>query len=138
MIYNEAFVEFAGMKHPQLMSRSPIIEYSEVWSMFASIIERGKASGQATRHENVQLLLNRNQYLEECYVTYTFVPLIGPDKTVVGFYHTAIEVTSQVLFARRARTLLAIGDALSASRSLSDYWKKLLGALEINNQGRDQ
>jgi hypothetical protein len=134
MIYNEGFVEFAGGKHPRLMGRSPVTEYAEVWTMFAEIIERGKTTGQATRHENVQLFLNRNQYLEECYVTYTFVPIRGFNKKVAGFYHTAIETTSQVLLARRTKTLLAIGDAVTTSRSLVNYWGNLLSALETNTQ----
>jgi hypothetical protein len=133
MIYNEGFVEFAGGKHPTLMGKSPVTEYAEVWAMFVDIVGRGRDTGQATRHENIQLFLRRNQYLEECYVTYTFVPLIGPDKTVTGFYHTAVETTSQVLSSRRTQTLLAIGDAVTASRSLVDYWENLLGALGTNN-----
>jgi hypothetical protein len=134
MIYNEGFVDFAGGKHPRLMGRSPVTEYAEVWAMFAGIIERGKTTGQATRHENVQLFINRNQYLEECYVTYTFVPIFGLDKKVAGFYHTAIETTSQVLSARRTKTLLAIGDAVTTSRSLVHYWENLLLALETNTE----
>lgn len=84
MIYNEGFCEFAGEKHPRLMGRSPVTEYAEVWDMFIDIIDRGKTTGQATRHKDQKLFLNRHGYLEECYVTYTFVPLLGPDKTVVS------------------------------------------------------
>jgi GAF domain-containing protein len=136
MIYNEGFAEFAGSKHPHLMGRSPKTEYAEVWTMFEDIIERGRTTGKATRHKDVQLFLNRasSGWLEETFVTYTFIPIIGPEKTVSGFYHTALETTSQVLSARRTQTLLALGDYLTTSRSLQDYWDNLLKALEENNQ----
>jgi hypothetical protein len=133
MIYNEGFKEFAGAKHPRLMGRSPKTEYSEVWPMFVNIIERGRTMGQATRHNDVQLFLNRHGWVEETYVTYIFVPILGPDKTVSGFYHTALETTSQVLAARRMQTLLAVGDSLTASRSMHDYWDNLLKVLEENS-----
>jgi hypothetical protein len=114
------------------MGKSPVTEYAEVWSMFADIIERGRATGQATQHKDVQLFLDRNGYTEECYVTYTFVPLIGPQKRIVGFYHTALETTSQVLSARRNQTLMALGDSVTASRGLQEYWDNLLKALGSN------
>jgi hypothetical protein len=132
MIYNEGFVEFAGTKHPALMGGSPVVHYAEVWSMFVDIIERGRQTGEATRHKDAQLFLNRHGYLEECFVTYTFVPLLATDKSVVAFYHTALETTSQVVGARRTRTLLAIGDAVASSRSIREYWQNLLKVLEDN------
>jgi hypothetical protein len=116
------------------MGKSPVTEYVEVWSMFAEIIERGRSTGRATRHKDQQLFLHRRGYLEECYVTYTFVPILGDNKQVVGFYHTAVETTSQVLSLRRNQTLLAFGEAVKASRSLNDYWQNLLQALETHNQ----
>jgi hypothetical protein len=134
MIYNEGFAEFAGAKHPRLMGRSPKTEYAEVWGMFEDIIRRGRCTGKATRHKDVQLFLNRasSGWLEESFVTYTFIPIIGPEKTVAGFYHTATETTSQVLSARRTQTLLTLGDHLTASRSMEDYWNNVLKALEDN------
>lgn len=136
MIYNEGFAEFAGAKHPELMGRSPKTEYAEVWGMFEDIIQRGRTTGKATRHKDVQLYLNRanSGWLEETFVTYTFIPIIGPHKSVAGFYHTATETTSAVLSARRTQTLLALGDYLAVSRSLQEYWDNLLKALEQNNQ----
>jgi hypothetical protein len=133
MIYNEGFCKFAGTKHPNLMGSSPVTEYAEVWDMFVDIIDRGRKTGEATRHNDVQLFLNRHGYLEECYVTYNFIPLLGTDKSVVGFYHTALETTNQVIGARRTRTMLSIGDAVASSRSIQDYWKNLLKVLEDNN-----
>lgn len=126
MIYNEGFVEFAGAKHPKLMGSTPIIEYAEVWDMFIDIIDRGRNHGQATKHEDVQLFLRRHGYLEEIFVTYTFIPLRGPDQTVVGFYHTASETTKANRAERRTRSLLTLGNALALSKTVDAYWKNLI------------
>lgn len=135
MIYNKGFTEFAGQKHPKLMGSTPVVEYAEVWdTMFADIIRRGKETGEATRHKDVCLFLMRHGYLEEVYVTYTFVPILGEDKSVVGFYHTAVETTENALAHRRTQTLLAIGDHATSARNINEYWEGVLKAFDSNPQ----
>lgn len=135
MIYNEAFVDFAGLKHPALMGSTPLVEYAEVWEpIFAPIVERGRRFGQATRHKDVGLFLNRHGYLEETYVTYTFTPMLGKNKTVTGFHHTAVETTAEVLAERRMATMLAFSDSAAVSRSLEDYWDAVMKGFESNIQ----
>lgn len=133
MIYNEAFVEFAGSKHPLLMGGTPIVSYAEVWEpQFATIIKLGRETGCATRHRNVPLSLQRHGYMEECFVNYTFVPIPGPDKVVIGFYHTAVETTNENLSKRRTQTLIDIGDNAGAARSMKEYWEAALKGFESN------
>jgi len=133
MIYNEGFVEFAGSKHPTLMGGTPMVSYAEVWEpQFAPIIKLGKETGQATRHKNVPLSLMRRGYMEECFVDYTFVPIPGPDKNVIGFYHTAVDTTIQNLSRRRTQTLIDIGDNAGAARNMKDYWEAVLRGFESN------
>ena len=134
MIYNEAFVDFAGAKHPKLMGASAKIEYSEVWDSFQGIIDRGRLEGQATRHANVCLFLRRHGYIEECYVTCTFVPTLGDDGTVTCFLHTVTETTQQTLTARRTSTLLGIGDRTSVAITMKDFWARTLASFEPNVQ----
>lgn len=133
MVYNEGFVDFAGSKHPRLMGGTPVVEYAEVWdAMFAPIIKAGRETGAATRHKDVRLFLQRHGFLEEVFVTYTFVPILGADKSVVGFYHTAVETTSQALAERRQGTLLALGDHAGSARNISSYWAGVIKGFESN------
>ena len=60
MIYNEAFVDFAGAKNTKLMGASAKIAYSEVWSPFQGIIDRGRVKGKSTRHAEVCPFLKRH------------------------------------------------------------------------------
>lgn len=100
MVYNKAFVEFSGSKHPGLMGPTPKIAFAEVWSMFQGIIDQGKLEGKATTHADRSLFLRRHGFLEEVWVTYTFIPLIGEDGSVIGFHHTVLETTDRVLATR--------------------------------------
>lgn len=133
MIYNEGFEEFAGEKHPKLMGSTPLVSYAEVWeAQFAPIVQLGREQGKATRHKDVPLFLKRHGYLEEVFVDYTFVPIVGPDKSVVGFYHTAVETTNKNLARRRTQTLIDIGNHAGVSRSMRQYWDAILKGFESN------
>ncbi|KAI5250306.1 hypothetical protein E4T47_01292 [Aureobasidium subglaciale] len=133
MVYNDGFVEFAGEKHPKLMGGTPMVSYAEVWeAQFAPIIELGRQKGKATRHKDVPLFLKRYGYLEEVFVDYTFIPLTGNNKEVVGFYHTAVETTDQNLSRRRTQTLIDIGNHAGIARDMRQYWDAVLKGFEGN------
>ncbi|THV79850.1 hypothetical protein D6D29_06570 [Aureobasidium pullulans] len=133
MVYNDGFVEFAGEKHPKLMGGTPMVSYAEVWeAQFAPIIKLGREEGKATRHKDVPLFLKRHGYLEEVFVDYTFIPLTGNNKEVVGFYHTAVETTDQNLARRRTQTLIDIGNHAGIARDMRQYWDAVLKGFENN------
>ncbi|KAI5207503.1 hypothetical protein E4T39_01956 [Aureobasidium subglaciale] len=133
MVYNDGFVEFAGEKHPKLMGGTPMVSYAEVWeAQFAPIIDLGRQKGKATRHKDVPLFLKRYGYLEEVFVDYTFIPLTGNNKEVVGFYHTAVETTDQNLSRRRTQTLIDIGNHAGIARDMRQYWNAVLKGFEGN------
>lgn len=134
MVYNEAFVEFSGSKHPGLMGSTPKIAFAEVWSMFQGIIDQGKVEGKSTTHADRSLFLRRHGFLEEVWVTYTFIPLISEDGSVIGFHHTVQETTDRVLGQRRLSTLLAIGDHVSTAMSMNEFWSNTLTAFEDSAQ----
>ncbi|KAH0287862.1 hypothetical protein M436DRAFT_45572 [Aureobasidium namibiae CBS 147.97] len=133
MIYNDGFVEFAGEKHPKLMGNTPMVSYAEVWEpQFAPIVALGREQGKATRHKDVPLFLRRHGYTEEVFVDYTFIPLTGNNKEVVGFYHTAVETTDQNLARRRTQTLIDIGNHAGVARDMRQYWDAVLKGFETN------
>ncbi|KAI4763366.1 hypothetical protein E4T52_08018 [Aureobasidium sp. EXF-3400] len=133
MVYNDGFVEFAGEKHPKLMGGTPMVSYAEVWEpQFAPIVALGREKGQATRHKDVPLFLRRHGYTEEVFVDYTFIPLTGNNKEVVGFYHTAVETTDQNLARRRTQTLIDIGNHAGVARDMRQYWDAVLKGFETN------
>ncbi|KAG9843877.1 histidine kinase, partial [Aureobasidium melanogenum] len=133
MIYNDGFVEFAGEKHPKLMGGTPMVSYAEVWEpQFAPIVALGREKGQATRHKDIPLFLRRHGYNEEVFVDYTFIPLTGNNKEVVGFYHTAVETTDQNLAKRRTQTLIDIGNHAGGARDMAHYWDAVLKGFEAN------
>ena len=130
-IYNEAFVDFAGQKHPGLMGISPAVGFAEVWEpYFAAPIQKSRQSKQAFSEESLCLYLERLGFPEETFVTFTFLPLLGEDSRIVGFYHTVYEVTNQTLGQRRMTMLLKTSERTATATDLKSFWKLVIQSLD--------
>ena len=131
MLYNEAYLNIAGSKHPELMGQSVTVGWAHVWNDFLPIFEKGRATGQATMIEDLLLFIDANGgNMEESYLTLTIIPLLGEKGSVTCFYETVTDVTRQVLSQRRMNILLEISHLTSATKTLKEYWQGLLATIE--------
>lgn len=131
-IYNEAYIELAGQKHPKLMGQ----RYEDGWAEVApSILPTFRSAlecGQATMKHDNRLFLNRHGFLEETIFSWSVVPIIGRDGDVVGLYNAAFESTLRSVTERRMRTLREIGQQISVAPSVQSFWQLVTKALEYN------
>ncbi len=65
-----------------------------------SLVERTK---KANWVENVMLPLNRYGYMEECYFTYSYSPLVSDNGSVEGLFTAVTETTTRVITERQTR-----------------------------------
>jgi PAS domain S-box-containing protein len=105
MLYNDAYRPILGMtKHPaSLGSRGQDI-LPEIWGIIGpqlSSIWRG----EATWSHDLLLPLDRNNYLEEAYFTYSYSPIKHADGRIGGVFTAVTETTERVLSERRLRIL---------------------------------
>ena len=100
-IYNEAYILLAGQKHPQLMGMSYSVAWKEIWSDLEEVFTQAKSTGQATMKDDDQLFIWRSGFLEETYFSWSIIPLVGDDGSVVGLYNPCFEKTRRKLAERR-------------------------------------
>lgn len=131
-IYNEAYVLLAGQKHPSLMGSRYRDAWSEIWHALEDVFENAFKNAQATMKDDDCLFLLRNGFLEETYFSWSIIPLIGADGTVVGLYNPAFEKTRRKIAERRMLTLREIGEKTAAARQVSQFWGLLMEGLEYN------
>ncbi|CZT46920.1 related to sensory transduction histidine kinase [Rhynchosporium secalis] len=131
-IYNEAYILLAGQKHPQLMGQSYKVAWAEIWSEIEGVFDNGRYSGQSTMKDDDCLFLKRNGYLEESYFSWSIVPLIGDDGSVVGLYNPAFEKTRRKIAERRMLTLREVGEKTANAREVKSFWGQVLKGLEYN------
>ncbi|KIW11290.1 hypothetical protein PV08_10590 [Exophiala spinifera] len=131
-IYNEAYILLAGQKHPGLMGARYQDAWSEIWEPLEAVFESAFKHAQATMKDDDCLFLSRNGFLEECYFSWSIIPLIGDDGSVVGLYNPAFEKTRRKIAERRMLTLREIGECTGTARKISQFWGLLLEGLKYN------
>ncbi|KAI0015865.1 hypothetical protein F4780DRAFT_39323 [Xylariomycetidae sp. FL0641] len=131
-IYNEAYVAMAGNKHPTLMGQSYQEAWPELWADIAPIFKEAWSSGQATMKNDDRLIMKRNGFDEETFFSWSLVPLVGEDGSVVGLYNPAFENTRRKVAERRMLTLREVGEKTAIARDVKSFWTQVNQGLEYN------
>ncbi|KAL9600917.1 MAG: hypothetical protein Q9219_002852 [cf. Caloplaca sp. 3 TL-2023] len=134
-IYNEAYILLAGQKHPSLMGKSYRDAWEEIWDDVKDVFAAARSTAQATMKDDDRLFIQRSGapgYLEETYFSWSIIPLVGSDGSVVGLYNPAFEKTRRKIAERRMLTLREVGEKTAAARDLESFWQQVLKALEYN------
>lgn len=80
------------------------------------------------------MLMERSGFLEECFFSFTILPLFSADKEVVGTYGQVFEVTKQMVIERRMLTTLKLSEGTAMITSLDYFWRRLVKSLRDNAQ----
>ncbi|KAK5095892.1 hypothetical protein LTR70_003211 [Exophiala xenobiotica] len=131
-IYNEPYIMLAGNKHPGLMGSRYQDAWAEIWDAIVDVFEVAMTNAQATMKDDDCLFMLRNGFLEETYFSWSIIPLIGDDGSVVGLYNPCFEKTRRKIAERRMLTLREIGERTSAARAVSQFWSLLIEGFQYN------
>lgn len=131
-IYNEPYILLAGQKHPGLMGSRYRDTWFEIWDALEEVFDNAYTNAQATMKDDDCLFMVRNGFLEETYFSWSIIPLIGNDGSVVGLYNPAFEKTRRKVAERRMLTLREIGEKTAAARQVDHFWSLLLEGLQFN------
>ncbi|KAI9704053.1 MAG: hypothetical protein M1820_005675 [Bogoriella megaspora] len=131
-IYNEAYVLLAGQKHPTLMGQSYAVAWAEIWHEVKDVFDTAKTTGEATMKDDDCLFIKRSDYLEETYFSWSIIPMVGGDGSVMGLYNPAFEKTRRKIAERRMLTLREVGERTATARDIKTFWNQVLQAMEFN------
>ncbi|KAF1914208.1 hypothetical protein BDU57DRAFT_478050 [Ampelomyces quisqualis] len=131
-IYNEAYIGLAGQKHPDLMGQSYKVAWAEIWDEVKDVFQNARITGQATMKDDDCLFMKRSGFLEETYFSWSIIPMVGEDGTVMGLYNPAFEKTRRKIAERRMLTLREVGERTAIARDIKGFWDQVLMALTEN------
>ncbi|WP_170149614.1 ATP-binding protein [Rhodoplanes roseus] len=133
MLYNDAYRPILGMtKHPASLGRPGRAIWPETWSIIGPQLE-SIWHGEATWSHDVLLPLDRNNYLEEAYFTYSYSPIKHADGRVGGVFTAVTETTERVLGERRLRILRELAAQTAETRTVADAGRRALDVLGADN-----
>jgi PAS domain S-box-containing protein len=132
MFYNDAWRPILGKtKHPTALGRPGIESWPEIWDIigpqFTSVLTRG----EATWSDDLLLVVERNNYREEGYFTYSYSPIKHSDGSIGGVFSAITETTERVLGERRLRILRELAAQTAESKSVQaacETFARVLGA----------
>ncbi|MCG2594457.1 PAS domain-containing protein [Ramlibacter sp. XY19] len=123
-LYNDAYAEILGAKHPRSLGARFHDIWAEIWDDIHPLIEAAMA-GQASYHEDLPLVMNRKGYDEQTWFTFSYSPVRGDRGGVEGMFCAVWETTPRVLAENALRELnetleRRVDAALAERRVLAD------------------
>jgi PAS domain S-box-containing protein len=94
-IYNDAYIDFAGKRHPKLLGE----RCEEIWPEAAPFIRNvidTCATGESLSYNRLPYKVYRNDFEEDIWMDLDCSPIYGDDGTTAGVLIVNIEVTHQI------------------------------------------
>lgn len=100
MLYNDAYAELCGTRHPKGMGQSFRELWFDIWEQIKPVVDSAYA-GIGTKMDDIQFTMYRNGHEEETHFSFSYTPVRDASYKVAGFFCTCTETTH--LFAARKR-----------------------------------
>ena len=100
LLYNDAYAEILGAKHPASLGAPFHDIWTEIWDDISPLIDAALA-GDATYREDLPLVMNRRGYDEQAWFTFSYSPVRDESGEVAGMFCAVAETTQRMLAARR-------------------------------------
>ncbi len=112
LIYNEAYTELLGDKHPAALGARFEDVWGEIWTDLTPLIATA-LSGEAVYRDDLPLLIRRHGFDEEAWFTFSYSPVRDESGEVAGMFCAVAETTPKVRSERRQAFRLKLDDALA-------------------------
>jgi len=121
LIYNDAYADFAGNRHPDIFGMPVAEAWPEVADFYQDKLELG-LRGESEVLRGQELILDRHGHLESGWMDLHFSPILGDDGTALGTLCIVHETTDQVLAEKAlARSEERMTLALSAANLVGTW-----------------
>lgn len=95
-IYNDAYSELLGSKHPDALGKPFRMVWSDIWADISPLVDAA-LDGKASYHENLPLLTTRKGYEEQAWFTFSYSPVREESGEVAGMFCAVAETTQAML-----------------------------------------
>ncbi len=118
-LYNDAYLHVLGpAKHPHALGQPASEVWAEIWHVCGPLADKVFAIGEATFVDDVRLLMDRGDFLEETFYSFSYSPIRDESGQVSGLFCPSTDVTPKILNARRLRTLSELATNALVERTI--------------------
>jgi PAS domain S-box-containing protein len=130
MLYNDAYAPLIGSKHPAALGQRGSECFPEIWDIIGPMLAGVRERGESTWSDDRLLLLERREFPEECYFTFSYSPIRDESGAIAGVFTAVAETTSHVIGARRLRILRELAAATAEARTPLDVCTRAADVLQ--------
>nr|WP_278002813.1 ATP-binding protein [Nodosilinea sp. LEGE 06152] len=128
-IYNDAYINLIGAKHPHALGRSIRETQAESWTVIGPMITEVMSTGIPNWVEDQMLVVNRSGYNEEAHFSLSYSAVEDDAGVIRGMLCVCSEVTQQVLGERRLRLQRDLAARAGETRSVEATCQDILTAI---------
>jgi signal transduction histidine kinase len=132
--YNDAYAPTLGVKQAWALGSSAREVWKEIWSDIGPRIEHVLAHGEATWDEGLLLFLERSEYPEETYHTFSYSPLADDSGEVVGMLCVVTEETERIIGDRRLSSLRELASEIAGRNTQAEVLAAARRQLDANRK----
>ncbi|HVJ37615.1 MAG TPA: ATP-binding protein, partial [Stenotrophomonas sp.] len=100
MIYNDAYSEFAGDRHPRLLGSNVREGWDEIASFNDNVIRHVLLGNQPLSYKDMELTLNRDGQFKRLWVDVDYSPVQDEHGQAIGVLAIVVETTERLLVER--------------------------------------
>ena len=114
-LYNDAYIQVLSLaKHPSALGRPTAEVWSEIWDICGPLADKVFQKGEASFLDDVRFFMNRGDFLEETYYSFSYSPIRDESGNVAGLVLSLDRGHSQ------SHQCAAIADLLGTFRPCPD------------------
>jgi len=100
-LYNDAYIDVLSLaKHPQALGKPCSELWAEIWDICEPLVEKVFQKGEASFRNDVRFLMNRGDFIEEKFYSFSYSPIRDESGNVGGLFCPTTDVTPKVLNTR--------------------------------------
>jgi signal transduction histidine kinase/DNA-binding NarL/FixJ family response regulator len=126
-VYNEAFRQICGSKHPQCLGQSVTSIWPDVLQKLKDALKTQPQKLRASMEDESRFFVERGgaDAPRETYLKWSIIPIVENNQCL-GFIHPVLDTTSIRLWERRMKMLIDLGEVLVTARDVKSYWRKTI------------
>jgi PAS domain S-box-containing protein len=132
-LYNDAYLHVLGSaKHPRALGRPAPEVWAEIWDICGPLATKVLTRGEASFVDDVRLFMDRGDFLEETFYSFSYSPIRDESGQVSGLFCPSTDVTPKVLNARRLETLSKLATNALEAKTAAGACAVVAGTLAKN------
>ena len=133
-LYNDPYKAIVGGKHPWALGQPASVVWSDIWKDIEPLLKQVMEKDEGTYVESQMLIMERNNYPEETYYTFSYTPIPGDRGGTAGMICANTDDTARIVNERALQTLRDLGRLSLEEKSITGIYTKAAAVLSKNNK----